>query len=59
MARCNRQFRGITHASNDAKQLVCVRLWQTTTGVHLVNDERDIACAEFFNEQVAEEVVVP
>ena len=34
-------------------------LWETTTGVHLVHDERDIACSEFLDEEVAEEVVVP
>ena len=34
-------------------------LWETTTGVHLVHDKRDIACSEFLDEEVAEEVVVP
>ena len=47
-----------THASNNLKELVWVLLWEPASGIHLVDDERDLLVAELFDEEMAEKVVV-
>ena len=50
---------GATHASHYEQEVVRVRLGDTTGRIHLVHDEGDVAGAHLFDEQMAEEVVVP
>lgn len=47
-----------THASHDLEKLLSVGLWESSRGVHLVDDEGHVAGAELLDEEVAEKVIV-
>jgi hypothetical protein len=51
-------MRGKTYASNNVEEVISIRLGKPTRRVHFVNEERDGSSAEFFDEEMAEKVIV-
>ena len=47
-----------TYAPDDGHEVLWVCLWETTRGVHFMNEERDAARSEFLDEEMGEKVVI-
>jgi hypothetical protein len=47
-----------TYVPNDVHEVLRVGLWETTRGVHFMDEEGDVTRAEFLDKEMGEKIII-